>query len=159
MDMFLINFVHLAKNLRQGFQNWFLPNYGNALTKTTVFAKIAFVLSVWFLSIENGVWCSCFFHFETVSQKRTVFWGKSSADSSKLHFYLSRRNRWIKVYLEKKFCFVNFGHWAKIFPIIDGKILTALSKWQYACPGIVSRKMVFWTVFGFFSNLLSWEWK
>ena len=87
IDVFPIDSVLLAEKSRQGFWNWFLRIFGAALTKFTVFAKLTFVWPVWVSSIKIGVWCSSFYHFETMSQKITFFsGGKHSAGSSTLQF-------------------------------------------------------------------------
>ena len=149
-DVFPIDFVLPAENLRQDFQKWFLRNFGGALTKTAVSAKITFVLSFWVLSKKNGVWCSCLFHFETVSQKHTVFWRKNSSDLSKMHFYLSRRNLWIKEYFEKKNKVLSFSDIGQeTFRLSVEKVWQRCRNHILRVQGRCRGHWLFWTVFRF----------
>ena len=54
IDVFPINFVLLAENLRQDFQKWFLRNFGGALTKTSFRKNYICPIS---LGFKHKNWC------------------------------------------------------------------------------------------------------
>ena len=114
IDVFSIDSVLLAEKFRQGFWNWFLRIFGAALTKSTVFAKLTFVWPVWVSSIKIGVWCSTFYHFETMSQKITFFWAENFLQVYQLCNLGVQTKSLMKIGLWKKLqSFNHFELWEK----------------------------------------------
>ena len=114
IDVFPIDSVLLSEKFRQGFWNWFLRIFGAALTKSTVFAKLTFVWPVWVSSIKIGVWCSSFYHLETMSQRITFFWAENLQQVYQLGNLRVQTKSLIKIWLWKKLqSFINFGLWEK----------------------------------------------